>query len=189
MGLLTTTVVNNQLFAMPRSQSSFRQVITSHYFPGKKEADLATADILDCWLYWFLHAHEYEAEELRRLLPPPEIRQAAETLERIARISEDKAMYDAREKALRDQQWQLNSAFREGQEKGRLEGQREGRLEGRQEGEREGEIRGKIELIRTLQAILCVPMSEEQELRALSWEQLQSLTADLQERIRNRPST
>jgi predicted transposase/invertase (TIGR01784 family) len=170
-----------------------------------KESDLATADILDCWLYWFLHAHEYEAEELRRLFPQPEIRQATETLERIAQITEDKAMYDAREKALRDQQWQLNSAFREGEEKGRLEGrqesqrearlegQREGRLEGqregRQEGEREGEIRGKIELIRTLQAILCLPVSEEQELRALSWEQLQSLTTDLQERIRNRPST
>ena len=74
-------------------------------------------------------------------------------------------MYDAREKALRDQQWQLNSAFRE------------------------GEIRGEIELIRTLQAILCVPVSEEQQLRALSWEQVQSLAADLQERVRNRSST
>jgi predicted transposase/invertase (TIGR01784 family) len=80
-----------------------------------RESELRTASTLDCWLYWFLHAHEYEPAALLDLLPQPAIRQATETLARIAEITEDKAMYDAREKAIRDRQWQLNAAFRQGQ--------------------------------------------------------------------------
>ena len=49
------------------------------------EADLATADMLDCWLYWLLHAHEYEPAALLKLLPQQAIRQATETLARIVR--------------------------------------------------------------------------------------------------------
>ena len=33
------------------------------------EADLATANSRDRWLYWFLHAHEYEPEALLKLFP------------------------------------------------------------------------------------------------------------------------
>ncbi len=75
-------------------------------------------------------------------------------------------MYDAREKAIRDRKWELNAAFREG--------------------EREGEVKGKIELIRTLQGILQTSSSEEQQLRAMTLEQLESLTSSLQEQLRNR---
>ncbi len=78
--------------------------------------------------------------------PQQAIRQATETRARISQISEDKAMYIAREKAIRDRKWELNAAFREG--------------------EREGEVKGKIELIRTLQGKLQTSVSEEQELRA-----------------------
>jgi predicted transposase/invertase (TIGR01784 family) len=131
-----------------------------------KESELRSASTLDCWLYWLLHAHEYEPAALLELLPQPAIRQATETLARIAQISEDKAMYDAREKAIRDRKWELSSAFREG--------------------EREGEIKGKIESIRMLQGLLNVPVSEEQELRTLTLEQLQALTSSLQENLRNR---
>ena len=81
----------------------------------------------------------------------------------------DKAMYDAREKAIRDQQWAMNASHREGV--------------------REGKIEGEIKLIRTLQAILCTPVSEEQELRALDLAQLESLTTNLQNRLRNRTSS
>ena len=125
-----------------------------------READLATADMLDCWLYWLLHAHEYEPAALLKLLPQQAIRQATETLARIAQISEDKAMYDAREKAIRDRQWELNAAFREGEREGEIKG----KIEGKIEGEIKGKIEGKIELIRTLQGILQTPVSEEQEL-------------------------
>ena len=137
-----------------------------------RESELATAGTLDCWLYWLLHAHEYESAALLDLLPQPAIRQATETLARIAEITEDKAMYDAREKAIRDRQWQLNAAFREGQ----------------REGEIKGEINDRIERIQSLQGILRVPVSDEQELRAMTVEQLQSLTHSLQEDIRNRLS-
>ena len=135
-----------------------------------RESELAADDMLGCWLYWLLHAHEYEPPALLELLPQPAFRQATETLTRIAQISEDKAMYDAREKAIRDRKWELNSAFREGE----------------REGEIKGKIEGKIELIRTLQGILQTPVSEELELRAMTLEQLEALTSSLQEQLRSR---
>lgn len=48
---------------------------------------------------------------------------------------------------------------------------------------------GKIELIRTLHGILCVPVSEEENLRGMTLEQLEALTGSLQEKVRNRPSS
>ena len=82
-------------------------------------------------------------------------------------------MYDAREKAIRDRNWQLNAARREGEIQGEIK----------------GKIEGKIELIRTLQGILCVPVSGEEDLRGMTLQQLEALTGSLQERIRNRPSS
>jgi hypothetical protein len=130
------------------------------------ESELRSASTLDCWLYWLLHAHEYEPEALAKLLPQPAIRQATETLARIAEITEDKAMYDARERAIRDRKSEISAAIREGEIK--------------------GEIKGEIETIQMLQGILHVPVSEEQELRTLTLEQLQALTSGLQEQLRGR---
>ena len=143
-----------------------------------RESELRSASTLDCWLYWLLHADEYEPAALPDLLPQPAIERATETLVRIAQISEDKAMYDAREKAIRDRKWELNAAFREGE--------REGEVKGKIEGKIEGEIEVRIETIQSLQGILCVPVIEEQELRTLTLEQLQALTSSLQEKLRNR---
>ena len=143
-----------------------------------RESDLKTANMLDCWLYWLLHAHEYEAEALMKLLPQQPIRQATQTIVSIAQVTEDKTMYDAREKALRDYQWAMNSARREGLIKGKIEGKLEGEIE--------GEIKVRIETIQMLQGLGCVPVSEEQDLRILTLEQLQSLTNDLREKLRNR---
>lgn len=75
-------------------------------------------------------------------------------------------MYDAREKAIRDRQWAMSAARREGEMKGKIE--------------------GKIELIRTLQGILKLALSEERDLRVMPLEQLQSLASSLQEKLRNR---
>jgi predicted transposase/invertase (TIGR01784 family) len=136
------------------------------------EADLPTASLLECWIFWFLHAHEYEPEDLLKLLPQAAIRRATQAITAIAQQSEDKAMYDSREKAVRDQRWLVSAA----------------RLEGEREGEIRGKIEGKIELIRTLQGILNVPPNEEAELRAMTLEQLESLTNSLQEKARNRTS-
>ena len=74
------------------------------------ESELATASMLDCWLYWLLHAHEYESDELLSLFPQKAIQQATQTITQIALVTEDKAMYDAREKAIRDQQWAINAS-------------------------------------------------------------------------------
>ena len=82
-------------------------------------------------------------------------------------------MYDAREKAIRDQQWALKASY----------------LEGEARGDARGKIDEKVDFIRTLQGILAVPISVEQELRSLSLEQLASLTGVLQEKIRNRLSS
>jgi hypothetical protein len=120
----------------------------------------------DRWLYWFLHAHEYEPEALLALFPEAEMRLATITLARITEITEDKKMYDAREKALRDQQWALNAAHREG--------------------EVEGEIKGEIKLIRTLEGILGLALSNVEDLHKLDLEALQMRTSNLQDRARNR---
>jgi len=123
---------------------------------------LASDDLLGWWLYWLRHAQDYEPDPLRAAFPQPAIRRASETLIRIAEISEDKAMYDARERAIRDRRWEIDAA------------------------KREGRIEGKIEMVRMLQGLLYLPVGDEKELSALSLEQLDALTAGLQEELRGR---
>ena len=137
-------------------------------------SDLGSGDMLGCWLYWLRHAPDYEPDALRTAFPQPALRRASETIIRIAEISEDKAMYDAREKAIRDRKWQLNAARQEGEDKGRIEG------------ERAGLIKGMIEMVRMLQGLLYLPVSDEKELSAMGLEQLGALTAGLQEQLRSR---
>ena len=133
------------------------------------ESELATASMLDCWLYWLLHAHEYEPEELLTLFPQNAIRQATQTITQIAFATEDKAMYDAREKAIRDLQSAINAS--------------------RTEGKLEGKLEERIGHIRSLQSIMQLTVSRELDLLALTLEQLELLTAELQLRIRNRFSS
>ncbi len=121
---------------------------------------------MDCWLFWLLHAREYDPAALEKLLPQPAIRQATDTLTRIAQLTEDKAMYDARERFLRDRKWEQDAMFRDGKI--------------------EGEIEGEIRLVRTLQGLAGVPVAEEQVLRAFTLEQLQAMTRDLQEKLCSR---
>jgi predicted transposase YdaD len=126
----------------------------------------------------FLHAHEYEPEDLLKLLPQPAIQQATRTITNIAQKSEDKAMYDSREKAIRDRQWAMSAARREGEIEGEIKGEIKGKIEGK--------IEGKVELIRMLQGILLAAVSDENELRAMQLEQLEALAKSLQEKLRNR---
>jgi predicted transposase/invertase (TIGR01784 family) len=139
--------------------------------------DLTSDDPLGWWLYWLRHAPDYEADSLLNAFPQPAIRRASESLIRISQIREDKAMYDARERAIRDRQWELNAARSEGE------------LAGELKGEQAGLIKGKIEMIRMLQGLLYTPVSDEQELSALDLQQLETLIAGLQERLRNRSRT
>ncbi len=143
-----------------------------------KESELASATLLDCWLYWLLHAHEYEPEELLRLFPQEAIRLASQTIVRIAQKTEDKDMYDAREKAIRDQQWALNASFREGEISGEIKGKLEGKIEGK--------IEGEIRLIQTLQEILKEAVDTTNQFQGRSLEELQAITAELRARIAQR---
>ena len=142
------------------------------------EDELGTASVLDLWLFWLLHAHEYDTETLDRLFPLPAFRQATETITRIAKITEDKTMYDTREKAIRDRQWAFNAVREEGQEQGREEGLEQGRGE--------GEIRGEIKLIQTLQEILGLPVSNSANFEGQSLADLRKLTAELRSKIQRR---
>jgi predicted transposase/invertase (TIGR01784 family) len=132
-----------------------------------QESELATASLLDRWLYWLLHAHQYDAKKLGSLFPQPEFQKATDSIDRIAMKTEDKAMYDTREKAIRDQQWILNAA----------------RREGREEGREEGELFGKI---RMLQNLLSLPQSTDKELQPKSRTELETLASELQTQLRKR---
>jgi predicted transposase/invertase (TIGR01784 family) len=142
------------------------------------EADLAHASMLECWLFWLLHAHEYDLETLLKLFPQKAIQLATQAVARISQITEDKTMYDSREKAIRDRNWELNAARHEGEMKGKLEGELKGKLEGK--------IEGKVEMIKTLRGLLQMPVGDEQELRTMDLAELDSLTNSLQGMLRNR---
>ena len=131
--------------------------------------------MLDRWLYWLLHAHQYDAKKLGSLFPQPEFQRATDSIDRIAKKTEDKAMYDTREKAIRDQQWILNAARREGLEEGEIKGEIKGR--------EEGELFGKI---RMLQNLLSLPQSTDQELHPRSRTELETLATELQAQLRKR---
>ena len=132
-----------------------------------QESELETASLLDRWLYWLLHAHQYDAQTLGSLFSQPEFQKATDSIDRIAKKTEDKAMYDTREKAIRDQQWILNAARREGLEIGR----------------EEGELFGKI---RMLQNLLSLPQLTDQELQPKSRTELDRLATELQAQLRKR---
>jgi predicted transposase YdaD len=109
------------------------------------------------------------------LFPQPEFQKATDSIDRIAKKTEDKAMYDTREKAIRDQQWILNAARREGREEGEIKGREEGEIKGREEGE--------IKLIQTLQEILGGPVSDAAVFQGRSLEQLRAMTEELRKKI------
>ena len=144
-----------------------------------QESELETASLLDRWLYWLLHAHQYDAQTLGSLFSQPEFQKATDSIDRIAKKTEDKAMYDTREKAIRDQQWILNAARREGLEEGEIKGREEGEIKGREE----GELFGKI---RMLQNLLSLPQSTDKELQPKSRKELETLATELQAQLRKR---
>ncbi len=80
-------------------------------------------------------------------------------------------MYDQREKALRDYQWAIESARREGIE------------QGREEGREEGVLIGKIQL---LEQLLDESPTPTAQLSHRSVAELDALVSRLQERLRRR---
>ena len=117
------------------------------------------------------YADEHTVEELRELLPGLEFLRATVELNAIREITEEKQMYDAREKASLDIQSNL------------IDARQEGRQEGRREGFQVGEAIGRV---KTYQELLGDFVTSDEELSGMSTAQLTSTIADLQTRLRKR---
>jgi flagellar biosynthesis/type III secretory pathway protein FliH len=153
---------------------------------------LATADRLTQWAFLLDQAGQYEADELRRLLPFPVFHQAIEIMETIAHTPEERQLYESRRKAEMDYRAGLDEALaigraegeRAGLEKGRQEGRQQGRDEGRHEGRLQERRVALIEQIQFLQSLLHEPAPSEPELESLDISALQARCAELQQRVR-----
>ncbi|MEZ6091374.1 MAG: Rpn family recombination-promoting nuclease/putative transposase [Pirellulaceae bacterium] len=142
-----------------------------------REETISHASKLEQWAFLLLYAQNYEAETLRRLLPGIEFETAIDTIEIISERTEDKQMYDQREKAQRDYEWALSGAKEEGERLGLEKGERLG-LE-------KGGFVGKIQL---LQELLGETQASIAELRSLTSETLSTRLAELQQQLRDRQS-
>ncbi|MDA1013875.1 MAG: Rpn family recombination-promoting nuclease/putative transposase [Planctomycetota bacterium] len=129
------------------------------------EATIRDASEIEQWSFFFLYANSYEAARLRELLPGVEFQNAITVIETIAAKTEDRMMYDQREKAERDAQWRLNSARDEGLKQGRAE------------------------QIQLLQQLLGEEASSLPSLLQQSIDELAAQLTDLQQTLRSRSST
>lgn len=139
------------------------------------EETIGSATAIEQWAFFFLLADRYEAERLREILPAVEFQRAIAVVETIAAKTEDRLMYDQREKAQRDHQWQLDGA--------REEGLQLGLQRGRQEGLELGTIVGQIQL---LQQMLGEAPIATSSLLERPTDELAMLLGDLQQRLRSR---
>ena len=137
------------------------------------EQTIATASKLHQWAFLLLFAQNYDSQTLRQLLPGIEFETAISTIEIISAQTEDRHMYDQREKAQRDYEWAISGA----------------REEGREEGERlgieKGKLAGKIQLLEDLLGGAPTPDSE---LQSRDIDTLTTALENLQNRLRNRPT-
>jgi predicted transposase/invertase (TIGR01784 family) len=125
--------------------------------------EVRSASELEQWAYWIKNANRHSVEELQSLLPSLEFLRATGELNSIREITEEKQMYDAREKASLDIQSNL--------------------VDARQEGRVQGEAIGRI---KTYQELLGDRVSTDEELSPMSMEELNTTIADLQAKLRER---
>ncbi len=138
---------------------------------GVDKTTIREASKIEQWAFLLLHAQEFEAEQLEVLLPGLGFKAAIETIEVISAKSEDKLMYDQREKAQRDYEWAISGAREEGREEGERLGLERGRLA------------GKVQL---LEELLGKTPTGPEELQQLSVETLTVRLAELQSQLRDR---
>ena len=128
---------------------------------------------------WIKNSSEHTVEELQELLPGLKFLRATGELNAIREITEEKQMYDAREKASLDIQSNLIDARQEGRE--------EGRRKGIEIGEQRGDQRGKLKAsIQIYEGLLSDLVTSESVLNSRSTEELESMAAHLQKRLRDR---
>ena len=144
-------------------------------------SDVRSASVLEQWAYWIKNSSEHTVEELQELLPGLEFLRATGELNAIREITEEKQMVDAREKASLDIQSNLIDA--------RQEGRQEGIEIGEQRGEQRGDQRGKLKAsIQIYEGLLGDSVTSESILNSRSTEELESMVANLQKRLRDRTS-
>ena len=124
------------------------------------------ADPRDQWMYFFRRAEGSTVEELLDRLPDPVFKRAVGVLEMISRTPDQRRHYDARLKWELDENTRIQTAFEEGEIKGREE--------------------GEIKLIQTLQEILGGPVSDAAVFHGRSLEQLRAMTEELRKKIQRR---
>jgi len=128
-----------------------------------REQSIAGASKLHQWVFLLHFAQDYDAKTLRRLLPGIEFETAISTIEIISAKTEDKQMYDQREKAQRDYEWAISGAREEGREGGIFVGR-----------------------IQTLQELLGDAPTTAADLAGLHLDTLTTQLAELQQRLRDR---
>jgi predicted transposase/invertase (TIGR01784 family) len=195
--LLTDTAVPHHRFRLvdPEHGREILDGIEVHTVELAKynldEATISTAQAIEQWAFFLLRADRYDASRLRELLPGEAFQRAITAIETLAAKTEDRQMYDQREKALRDHQWMLDGAreqgreegLEKGREQGREVGLEKGREQGREEGLEKGNLVGKIQL---LQQLLREGSSSTADLTRRTIEELAALLTVLQQRLRDR---
>ena len=82
------------------------------------ETTIQNASRIEQWAFLLLHAQDFEADELERLLPELEFQTAIKAIAVISGKTEDKQMYDQREKAQRDYEWAISAPAKKGVKRG-----------------------------------------------------------------------
>ena len=139
-------------------------------YNGSAES-ITQSSVLEQWCYWIKYSSEHTAEELQALLPGLAFLRATKELDDIQTITEEKAMYDSREKAILDYESSL------------IDARQEGEAIGIEKGEAIGIEKGRIQL---LQELLGGPALSTVELNAMSLEELTSTVMRLQTKLRER---
>jgi predicted transposase/invertase (TIGR01784 family) len=137
------------------------------------QSDVRSASVLEQWAYWIKNSSEHTVEELQELLPGLEFLRATGELNAIREITEEKQMYDAREKASLDIQSNL------------IDARQEGRQEGIEIGEQRGKLKGSIQIY---EGLLGDAVTPDSDLSNLSIEALGAIVAQLKKRLRDRTS-
>ena len=131
---------------------------------------IVTASKLEQWAFLLLRAQDYEAELLKRLLPGIEFGSAINSIATISAKTEDKQMYDQREKAQRDYEWALSGA----------------REQGREEGRKEGRKAAVAETVRMLEELAAEPLSPTEALVTQTISSLELRVSQQQRQLRER---
>jgi predicted transposase/invertase (TIGR01784 family) len=120
---------------------------------------------LDFWFYFLRYAEKMDTENLPDALRRPIFQRAVEELQMLTKNDIERELYEARRKAQLDQVSSLKDA--------RLDGREEGRILGRGEGVQIGRIR-------TLEQVLSLPVTPEEQLAELTLDESTSMAERLQ---------